>query len=122
MIEACAQDVYPDPKIHLGFTMCLSLSYEAIPDKDLVEYCASEHGIDIGKINDCMSSDDGKAMALLRDSAQHSIDAGVVYSCTVRLQDKIRCIMDDGQWKDCPGGSDVKDLVNEIKELSQSKA
>ncbi|PBP23568.1 gamma interferon inducible lysosomal thiol reductase [Diplocarpon rosae] len=52
IIELCAGRLYPDPKIYLGFTMCLSRDYQEIPDESLVSDCALEHGIDISKLND----------------------------------------------------------------------
>ena len=83
MLELCTADLYPDPKIYLGFTMCLEKEYSKIPQQALIQDCALEHSIDFDKINDCISRDDGFGIGLLRDSVQRSIDAGVVYSCTV---------------------------------------
>ncbi len=85
MIELCAADIYPDPKIYLGFTMCLTRDYARIPDRDLVQDCALEHAIDFGKINACVSRDDGYGLSLLRDSVERTQKAGVKYSCTVRV-------------------------------------
>ena len=84
MIELCAADLYPDPKIYLGFTMCLTREYERIPERTLIEDCALEHGIDFGRLNGCISRDDAYAAGLLRDSVRRSADAGVGVSCTVR--------------------------------------
>jgi hypothetical protein len=44
---------------------------------------------------------------------------GVEKSCTVRLNDKFYCIRDDHEWKDCPQGAGVDDLVMAIEKLSQ---
>ncbi len=41
-------------------------------------------------------------------------------SCTVRLDEKIYCIRDDGEWKDCPAGPGVNDLVMAIEKLRSS--
>lgn len=38
-------------------------------------------------------------------------------SCTVRLNNQIYCVRDDGQWQECPGGSSVNDLVMAIERL-----
>ena len=46
-----------------------------------------------------------------------SRENNVTKSCTVRLAGKVRCIRDDGMWKDCEGGSEVDDLVRDVKEL-----
>lgn len=84
MIELCAADLYSqDPKVYLGFTMCLSREYSRIPDRDFIEDCALEHGVDFRRLNDCVSRDDGYGVALLRDSVQRTAAAGVTRSCTV---------------------------------------
>jgi len=117
MIELCAASLYPDPKVYLGFTMCLTEDLKNIPQRDLVEGCALEHGVDFGDLNHCVSRDDGFAIGLLRSSMQRSADAGVTISCTVRLNDEIRCIRNDGEWTDCDGGYKVKNLTDNIKTL-----
>ena len=88
MLELCAADVYPDPKIYLGFTTCLSQRYKEIPAKELIEDCALEHGVDFEKLNDCASRDDGAyATGLLRESVLRSEDLNVTKSCTVSAFD-----------------------------------
>ncbi|KAF2148976.1 hypothetical protein K461DRAFT_297450 [Myriangium duriaei CBS 260.36] len=118
ILELCAADLYPDPKIYLGFTMCMTRQYSDIPSRSLVKDCALEHGISFDALNDCASDDHlGKGMDLLRTSVERSHNASVGTSCTVRLDDKVWCVRDDGEWKDCPGGTKVKDLVGEVKKL-----
>lgn len=46
--------------------------------------------------------------------------AGVTKSCTVRLDEKVYCIRDDSEWKDCPTGPAVSDLVIAIEKLYRS--
>lgn len=116
IIELCAAEIYPDPKIYLGFTNCLASDYHNIPDRDLVESCAMEHGIDFQKLNHCIS-DEGEGIELLRASILRSQENNVTKSCTVRLAGKIRCIRDGGKWYDCPGGSSVEELVRDINTL-----
>ncbi|RMZ72596.1 gamma interferon inducible lysosomal thiol reductase gilt [Pyrenophora seminiperda CCB06] len=118
MIMLCAASSYPDPKLYLGFANCLINDFKEIPDRSLVEDCALEHGLDFGELNDCMSKESGAyGMGLLRDSVQHSSDVGVTTSCTVRLNGKVRCIADDGKWKDCEGGEKPEDLIRDIDRL-----
>jgi hypothetical protein len=114
----CAASEYPDPKIHLGFTMCLVRDYQLIPKQSFVEDCSLEHGISFETLNDCMSKDNGAyGMGLLRNSVSRSADLGIKISCTVRLDEKTRCIRDGGEWKECDDGSDPKDLIHSINEL-----
>lgn len=85
-VELCAAELYPDPKIFLGFTMCLGDNYENIPVQGFVKDCALEHGIDFEKLNDCLSEEDGQHAAdLLRDSVRRNIDNGIKFSCTVSI-------------------------------------
>jgi hypothetical protein len=77
IIELCAQELYPDAKIFLGFTACLTRDYEDIPDRSLVEDCALEHGIDFQELNKCSSSDDGKGIDLLRNSVRRTSDVSI---------------------------------------------
>ncbi|KAI0417985.1 hypothetical protein F5X98DRAFT_132193 [Xylaria grammica] len=73
IIELCAHRLYPDPKIWLGFTMCLTKDYKAIPERELVEDCALEHAVDFEKLNDCATRDDGGfGMGMLRESVERS--------------------------------------------------
>ena len=118
IIELCAAKLYPDPKIYLGFTMCMTREYQKIPERDLIDDCALEHGIDTSKLNRCTVDDDGYlAVDSLRASFNRTATAGVTKSCTIRLNNEIRCIRDGGKWTDCAGGHTVKDLVQDIKDL-----
>merc|ERR1712029_755983 len=111
---------YPDPKIYLGFTMCMARDFEDIPEKQLVQDCALEHGISMEKLNDCTVNEDGAlSVDMLKESFNRSATAGVSKSGTVRLNNKIRCIRDGGEWKDCDGGSSAKDLVADINAESK---
>lgn len=118
IVMLCAASEYPDPKLYLGFTNCLTNDYSEIPARSLIEDCALEHGLDFGVLNDCMSKENGAyGMGLLRDSVQHSSDVGVTTSCTVRLDNKVRCVADGGKFKDCEGGDKPEDLIRDIGRL-----
>ncbi|EXA47833.1 hypothetical protein FOQG_14160 [Fusarium oxysporum f. sp. raphani 54005] len=118
IIELCARELYPDPKINLGFIMCLSRDYSEIPERSLVEDCALESAIDFQQLNDCAVKEDGAyGLSLLRDSIKRTADAGVTKSATIRLDNKIYCIRDGGEWTDCPNGSGVNDLIIAIEKL-----
>lgn len=121
IIELCAHHLYPDPKIWLGFTMCLTKDYHDIPQRELVEDCALEHAVDFEKLNECATRDDGAfGMAMLRQSVKRSTRLGVKTSCTVRLNNETYCVRDGGEWKDCPSGPSVNDLVIAIEKLHRS--
>ncbi|KAF2855770.1 hypothetical protein T440DRAFT_440329 [Plenodomus tracheiphilus IPT5] len=118
ILMLCAASEYPDPKLYLGFSNCLISDYAEIPSQTLAEDCALEHGLDFGVLNDCMSRDSGGyGMGLLRQSVLHSQDVGVQTSCTIRLDNKVRCVFDDGEWKDCDNGERPEDLIHDIERL-----
>ena len=116
MILLCAQKLYPEPVRSLGYANCVISSYKRIPERQLVESCALEHGLDFSKINSCIS-DEGEGVGLLRESVMRTEAAGVTKSCTVRVNGKSRCIMDGGEWKDCPMGHEWGDLVDEVNKI-----
>ncbi|KAK7753307.1 hypothetical protein SLS62_004826 [Diatrype stigma] len=75
IIELCAVNLYPDVKVYLGFTNCLTQDYPEIPDSELVEECALEFGIDKEKLNECASRDTGAfGLSLLRQSIKRSAE------------------------------------------------
>lgn len=75
IIELCARELYPDPKISLGFVMCLTREYQEIPDRSLIEDCALEHAIDLQALNECATKDDGAyGLGLLRSSIQRTTE------------------------------------------------
>ena len=75
IIELCARELYPDPKINLGFIMCLSRDYHDIPGRSLVEDCALESAIDFQQLNDCAVKEDGAyGLSLLRHSIKRTAD------------------------------------------------
>ncbi len=83
MLSLCANNLFPDnPKISLGFSNCLIMSYQRIPSRDLVQSCALEHGIPFEDLNACVS-EEGKGLDLLEASIKRSEEAGVKKSCTV---------------------------------------
>lgn len=117
MLSLCADNLYSnDTKVSLGFSTCLIMSYARIPQRELVESCALEHGVDFQKLNGCIS-EEGKGLDLLRASVERSLAAGATTSCTVRLEGKQWCVRDGGQWKNCDSGSETGDLVKEVEKL-----
>lgn len=98
--------------------MCLTREYQKIPEQDLIDDCALEHGIETNRLKKCTTDDDGYlAVDNLRASFNRTAAAGVTKSCTIRLNNEVRCIRDGGKWTDCEGGHQVKDLVQDIRDL-----
>ncbi|KAI4094003.1 MAG: hypothetical protein LQ344_002448 [Seirophora lacunosa] len=118
LVVPAMEDVVDKVNFTLSFigSNCLIASYSRIPSRDLVESCALEHGIPFDDLNGCIS-EEGKGLDLLEQSVERSQAAGVTKSCTVRVDDKMWCIRDGGEWKDCENGSDVRSLVKEVEKL-----
>lgn len=115
MMGLCANELFPNStKISLGFATCLTMSYQRIPDRELVTQCSLEHGISFNDLNACIS-EEGNGLNLLEASVERSEKAGVKKSCTVRIGGEQWCVRDGGKWKDCGGGHEVKDLVKEVE-------
>lgn len=73
IIQLCAQELYPDPKQFLGFTMCMERDFRHIPQRSLVEDCALEHALDFDKLNECATKDDGGfGIGMLRESVRRT--------------------------------------------------
>ncbi len=114
MLSLCAGYLYPDNvKMSLGFSTCMILSWQKIPSREMVQGCSLEHGISFEDLNACVS-EGGKGMELLEESVERSEKAGVTKSCTVRVDGQKWCIRDGAEWKDCPDGHNVKDLVKAV--------
>ncbi|KAI0175735.1 hypothetical protein GGR52DRAFT_327301 [Hypoxylon sp. FL1284] len=87
ILELCARHLYPDPKIYLGFTMCLTKDYKSIPERELVEDCALEHAIDFEKLNECAARDSGAfGVAMLRESVRRTAEVRLKWPCQTILQ------------------------------------
>jgi hypothetical protein len=83
ILELCARELYPDPKINLGFIMCLTRDYVHIPERSLIEDCALEHAIDFQALNECATRDDGAhGLEMLRKSVQRSADVRYPWMAT----------------------------------------
>ena len=99
----------------------MTRQYQDIPQRELVEDCALEHGISMEKLSDCTDRDEGSlGKDLLQASFNRTTEAGVTKSCTVRLNGEVRCIRDGGEWKDCDGGHEASDLVSDILEQTRN--
>jgi hypothetical protein len=79
ILELCAFELYPDPKISLGFTMCITREYARIPNREVVEDCALEHAIDVQALDDCAMRDNGAhGVDMLRRSVMRSTEVSRV--------------------------------------------
>jgi hypothetical protein len=117
MLHLCGDSLASSLSQSISWSSCLLQDYEEIPARALVERCAQEAGVGFDAVNDCIS-DIGErgGAAMLRRSVLWSEHVGARISATVRVAGKVVCIRDDGEWKECEGGHEVRDLVREVEE------
>ncbi|KAI5795655.1 hypothetical protein EDC01DRAFT_629585 [Geopyxis carbonaria] len=123
MIHLCGAHLAnpPVPSSYFGFSKCLLDDYSRVSNGEFVRECAESkgegHGISFDAVNNCASdmTGDNGGLAMLQRSVDRSNEAGVRASCTVRLAGKVRCVRDGRRWRDCDGGSEVGDLVRDVK-------
>ncbi|KAG8909838.1 hypothetical protein FRC00_009335 [Tulasnella sp. 408] len=84
--------------------------------------CAIMTGIDWIEdgVRACVKGKEGESepegVRLLQESVKKTADLGITTSCTILISGKKRCVRDDGEWKDCEGGSSAADLERSINE------
>ncbi|KAF7715255.1 Uncharacterized protein PECH_002125 [Penicillium ucsense] len=136
--DSLLPEVYPRTPIirSLGFANCMLNGYSHIPNREFIHECAMEHGIDFDALNRCASQQDDdpdggeqdgpmlSGLALLRESALRSDSLGIKTSCTVRLDESVWCVRDNGEWKDCARdaeGSNPRVLVDAVNKLWEER-
>ena len=97
----------------MQFVRCLNADYRSIGiDSKLPQHCALELDTDYAPVASCIKE---KGVELLKKSVRQTNALGVTKSATIYIDGQKRCIRDDGSWKDCRGGHEVNDFVNDIK-------
>ncbi|KAG0260623.1 hypothetical protein BG011_001752 [Mortierella polycephala] len=76
------------------------------------------HGALLHQVEACANGQEG--LDMLIESAQNTIDYGISTSCTVFINNKKRCVVDGGIWRDCPGGHSIADFVQSIIDAASS--
>ncbi|KAG0376172.1 hypothetical protein BGX24_008165 [Mortierella sp. AD032] len=70
----------------------------------------------LDEVDECSGGQRG--FDLLVKSVQNTLDHGVGTSCTVFIDNKKRCVVDGGVWRECPGGYSIDDFVRSIKDAA----
>ncbi|KAJ1961873.1 hypothetical protein GGI12_003000 [Dipsacomyces acuminosporus] len=118
--ELCALKHRPSLPAFWRFLTCLNSRLPDIGrDPDLSLKCASSAGLDTAAFLTC--STEGEGLALFKQSAENALFAGVKTSATVFIDGKPRCV-EDGGWRDCPGGHQPADFIRDICAAYQGSA
>ncbi|KAJ1821006.1 hypothetical protein LPJ56_000970 [Coemansia sp. RSA 2599] len=110
--ELCALNHRPDLPSFWRFLQCLNARFDSIGrDPDLSLKCANSAGLDTAAFLACVSQSEGRA--LFKQSVENALFAGVKTSATLYIDGKPRCV-EDGGWRDCPGGYRPNDFIRDI--------
>ncbi|KAI8393730.1 uncharacterized protein BYT42DRAFT_552048 [Radiomyces spectabilis] len=112
--ELCFKHVYPSHQDWFAFDLCLNERLQSIGRDDLLApRCAQRLHKNFAPVASCIDGQQG--IDLLHSSVDRTQSLGVTKSCTVFINNKLRCIH-DGSWKECDGGSRVEDFVRTIED------
>ncbi|CAO3636709.1 unnamed protein product [Cunninghamella blakesleeana] len=112
--QLCYHNVYPKVNQWFQFNLCLNKHYRMIGlNNSLAKSCAYQLNTLYEPVEKCTQSELGAS--LLIESAQKTKALQVSKSCTIFIDNKLRCIH-DSSWKDCEGGYRVEDFVRSIEE------
>ncbi|KAJ2666122.1 hypothetical protein IW148_001270 [Coemansia sp. RSA 1199] len=110
--ELCALAHGGDLPLFWRFLNCLnSHSGDIGSDPDLSLKCASSAGLDTEAFINCALQVEGRE--LFRQSVENAQFAGVNTSATVFIDGHLRCV-EDGGWRECPGGHSASDFIRDI--------
>ncbi|KAI7872698.1 hypothetical protein BDF14DRAFT_9805 [Spinellus fusiger] len=113
--ELCFKSLYPERKDWFAYDLCVNKNYQDIgKDTLLLEHCAGLQGKNATLVQECATSEKGARM--LSESAQETASLGVTSSCTIFINNELRCIH-DRTWKSCSKGYKVDDFVKTIEDV-----
>ncbi|KAF9960650.1 hypothetical protein BGZ72_006381 [Mortierella alpina] len=118
--QLCFRKFFPDHKTWFSFVVQMN---SRRPTQIGNKAYAREIGEEIvgksdllDRVEECAGGQEG--LDLLIASAKNTEGQGVQSSCTVFINNKKRCVIDGGEWRECPGGSTVPDFVKSIEDAS----
>ncbi|KAG0346227.1 hypothetical protein BG004_002126 [Podila humilis] len=121
--QLCFKKYQPDHRIWVPVVIGMNtinpyrigeLQYVREVAKQIGGEAADTNKLDL--IEKCAKGSEGHE--LLVDSVQSTIDQQIGTSCTVFIDNKKRCVVDGGVWRECPGGFRVSDFVKTINDAA----
>jgi hypothetical protein len=113
--ELCAAKYSSGSEEWWPFVQCINQQDRSVVGKqEVAKACASEVGLEWewSGMSACSRSIEGQRM--LFESVKATKALNVTKSCTIIINNKIRCVR-DGEWKECEHGHSVSDFVNQIR-------
>ncbi|KAG0028002.1 hypothetical protein BGZ81_005107 [Podila clonocystis] len=121
--QLCFQKQHPDHRVWVPFVVGMnSWRPRRIGELQYVRDVANRIGgvasdeYKLTLVEQCAQGPEGHE--LLVQSVQNTLDHQVGTSCTVFIDNKKRCVVDGGVWRECPGGFQVADFVQTINEAA----
>ncbi|CAO3572472.1 unnamed protein product [Mortierella alpina] len=117
--QLCFRKFFPDREKWFAYVLKMNAQPSRVGD---VAYAREVGEATVGKsalldnVEECAGGQEG--LDLLIASVKYTESQGAKASCTVFLNNKKRCVVDGGVWRECPGGSTVPDFVRSIEEAS----
>jgi len=87
--------------------------------------CADKVGVDwdlTKGLPECAGTDalgGREGIHLLRESVEATKEIGITKSCSILINGNLKCVVDGGEWKECPDGHAPQDFVRQIEEEYQ---
>ncbi|KAK9763723.1 hypothetical protein K7432_009357 [Basidiobolus ranarum] len=113
-MQLCAKALYrwhQTPSVWYRFIQCQNEEYQEIGSDESLEYCALKKDMSYKRLREC--TDGSYGTRLLNQSFTESKKLAVSTSCTMIINQQVRCVH-DSTWKECDGGHEVDDFVRDI--------
>jgi len=112
--QLCLAKYAKESSVWWPFIQCSNYQGRAtIGTENAARHCAQVAGIDWVEsgVAECVAGEEGPR--LLRESVVRGQGLGIVKSCTIIINEKVRCVHDD-EWKECDEGHTVPQFVASI--------
>ncbi|KAK9767080.1 hypothetical protein K7432_003390 [Basidiobolus ranarum] len=113
-MQLCAKALYrwhQTPSAWFRLIQCQNQDYHAIGTDASLEYCSLKKNMSFKKLRDC--TDGPYGARLLSQSFTEAQEKGISTSCTMVINQQVRCVH-DSTWMNCDGGHEVADFVRDI--------
>ncbi|KAF9963403.1 hypothetical protein BGZ70_007438, partial [Mortierella alpina] len=109
--QLCFRKFFPDRETWFPFVLRMNSQPSRVGDvafaREAGEAIGGKSAL-LGKVEECAGGQEGLDLLIASVKNTESHDAKA--SCTVFINNKKRCVVDGGVWRECPGGSTVPDF------------
>ncbi|KAF9575694.1 hypothetical protein EC968_001884 [Mortierella alpina] len=119
--QLCFRKYFPDHEMWFSFVLEMNSQPDRIGDKAYARQVGEQivgRSAQLDKVEECAGGQEG--LDLLIASVKNTESQDAQASCTVFIDNKKRCVVDGGVWRECPGGSTVPDFVKSIQDAAST--